>query len=274
LGLLVGIVFSRSRSQKHQRHETTIRDRDKTYDKSGQQNVRGNITVDYSENVIRDRRFETNQQQRTQNSIKNATWAAFIAASIYAAISAAIWLEMQSQTRIESLAQRPWIAIKEPLLIESLQFHGNIAKIALRHTIENVGRTPAIAKVSDEILPIAEWWGTRIGNCCREELEVVDTAWAVIPNYPMPYDVPKEFSIDSTMKDSKGNLKVQVIGCISYKITGSKEIWQTAFVGQISMKDKGVCPRPGFRFNIPVVDGETDPTNLCVVDLLMREPIY
>src|ERR1700722_15575704 len=68
--------------------------------------IRVRAEVRFTEPAERERRAEQEKQTSIQCWIARGTWAAFIAASIYAAISLLQWREMQTQT-VE--ANRAWI---------------------------------------------------------------------------------------------------------------------------------------------------------------------
>src|SRR5712671_4934879 len=57
-----------------------------------------NAVLSFDNETIRTAKTESTEQQKTQNSIKKATWGAVIAASIYALISLCIWYEMRQTT--------------------------------------------------------------------------------------------------------------------------------------------------------------------------------
>jgi hypothetical protein len=97
--------------------ESTMHHGDERERQSNQQKISGNMTVSYAEDVIRDLRTDSDENRAIQRSIRNATWAAFIAATAYASISVVILIEMRSQTttardQLES-SERPWIKITD-----------------------------------------------------------------------------------------------------------------------------------------------------------------
>ena len=81
--------------------------------------------VAFDDETVRDTKAQSERTHATQESIKNATWAALVAVSIYALITALMWCQMIKQNRIarEALQQstesfrideRAWIEI-EPI---------------------------------------------------------------------------------------------------------------------------------------------------------------
>jgi len=111
--------------------------------------------VSFDDETIRTTQAEAERQYTTQNSLKNATWAAFVAVSIYALITTLMWCQMIKQTRIASAAlrqstesfrvdERAWIEI-EP--IKGTLFYPRTEKIGAAFQypiyIRNVGKTVA-----------------------------------------------------------------------------------------------------------------------------------
>ncbi len=81
--------------------------------------------VSYDENTVADAKAQATSEHTTQESIKKATWAAFVAVAIYALITLFMWGQMIKQSRIasETLRQsaesfrtdeRAWVEI-EPI---------------------------------------------------------------------------------------------------------------------------------------------------------------
>lgn len=88
-----------------------------------------NVEVHFDEKTVRDSETQINRQHSTQESIKRATWCAFIAACIYAAIATWQLVEMRKATRAatsaaitasESLVldERAWISANTATLSE------------------------------------------------------------------------------------------------------------------------------------------------------------
>lgn len=79
--------------------------------------------VTFGDEEMKRTQAEANRQHRVQNSIKNATWSAFAAASIYAFISLLQWGQMLKQSQIASatlqrstesfrIDERAWVEIQ------------------------------------------------------------------------------------------------------------------------------------------------------------------
>jgi hypothetical protein len=111
--------------------------------------------VSFDDETIRTTQAEAKRQYTIQNSIKNATWAAFVAVFIYALITILMWRQMIKQTRIASAAlrqstesfrtdERAWIEI-EP--VKGTLFVPRTEKIGAAFQypvyIRNVGKTVA-----------------------------------------------------------------------------------------------------------------------------------
>jgi len=90
--------------------------------------------VSYDEKTVADTKAQSEREYATQKSIKNATWAAFMAVSIYALLTSLQWCEMRQTTKTtqDQLvllrdADRPWVAvdvsISSPLTFDSTGVH-------------------------------------------------------------------------------------------------------------------------------------------------------
>jgi hypothetical protein len=161
-GFFLGRSFSQSHSST-QEHVDTIRQTSETESQKRDENKRANVTVRDTEDVIRERRAEADRQYRIHNSIRKATWFAFLAATIYAGITLFIWGEMQKQTRIQRetyvASQRPWVKIKhrivKPLTFNTPAWQGPAASMTIEDTLENVGQTVALDVTSwEDIIPL------------------------------------------------------------------------------------------------------------------------
>jgi hypothetical protein len=259
---LAGVFSSRHGSKYPQEHMDTRHASHETERQGGQQNIRGNVAISYAEKVVQCHRAESNEQQRIQNSIRKATWATFIAASIYAGISLAIWCEMQHQTRIQRQvsvsSERPWITItitlEEPLHAHSaspgLTFNGDgTASLNAFIVVKNVGHS--IAKfiyVRPQMYP-------PVFDRLLTEPIVKQASWCENVRKETPIDLqlpslfPGEESIENftigmskqdiaaAVKDvafAKINAIVPVIyGCVNYKSDVFDGIHQTPFLYQL-----------------------------------------
>lgn len=111
--------------------------------------------VSYDQKTVADATAQDQRSRATQESIKKATWAAFYAVAIYAAITTCMWIAMKEQNRIaiktlrqsvESfrIDERAWIGI-EP--IKKSLFSARTAKIGADFQypiyIRNAGKTVA-----------------------------------------------------------------------------------------------------------------------------------
>ena len=76
--------------------------------------------VSYDQLTIRNAQTENDRNHATQESIKKATWFAFVAVSIYALITLAMWFQMIKQNRIArdalSQSEKQWKSQQVPWL--------------------------------------------------------------------------------------------------------------------------------------------------------------
>jgi hypothetical protein len=111
--------------------------------------------VSFDDETVRTTKAEADRQYRVQNTLKNATWSAFVAAAIYALISLLIWCQMIRQSRTASAAlrqstesfrvdERAWIEIEQikPVL-KAPASHSFGALFTYDIYPKNVGKTAA-----------------------------------------------------------------------------------------------------------------------------------
>jgi hypothetical protein len=166
-----------------EKHITTITNADRREQRQESPD-RIPVNVNSHEDVKRDQKANENRQYRVQNSLKRATWCAFIAASVYAAIAGFQSCEMRqateatkeaadaakqnastaaAQTELANkslqatidnfhLEQRAWVG---PLVINAEMVIGKPLIVAAK--FKNTGRTPAINVIPAGFLqPVTE----------------------------------------------------------------------------------------------------------------------
>ena len=112
--------------------------------------------VSYDELTVRNARGDSERSHSTQDSIKKATWYAFVAVTVYALVTLLMWFQMIKQSRIANAAlrqstesfridERAWIEF-ENVELKQLKFppqwHGG-QPIYLAATLKNYGKTEA-----------------------------------------------------------------------------------------------------------------------------------
>jgi hypothetical protein len=134
-GALAWAFFSRTRSENIQKNINTIRQTGKAEHQQGHQQISINVTVRDTEEVIRERQSEADRQYRVQNGIRKATWAAFVAASVYGAIAFLQWRDSHNNFRMD---ERAWLNI-EGKFPDTVQERDSIVS---QVRMENTGKTP------------------------------------------------------------------------------------------------------------------------------------
>lgn len=192
-----------------------------------------NAIISYDDKAIGD----TKKQQDTQKSIKNATWAAVIAAAIYAGISILIWCEMRIQTARNAEqfdeGMRPWV--KAELLAGPITFDDMGAKVSVSIKLTNVGHSPAL--------------NTYVPRPTILNQQAIANVNLIQRGLCAPYETPDPlndslgqiiFAGDATTKEFE-DLRIEskdlpsdtvlpwVIGCVVYKIGYSGQHRQTDF---------------------------------------------
>jgi hypothetical protein len=135
-----------------QEHSKTIHAAQEAQQEAGETRKPMPVIIAYDDQTIRDTKDENNRQHGTQNSIKNWTKVAVIAASIYAAIAALQWNEMRKATVAATSSattasdamhrgQRAYLVFHHATLVKPPK-----VKEELHATVdlENSGETPAV----------------------------------------------------------------------------------------------------------------------------------
>jgi hypothetical protein len=122
------------------------------------------VIVSLDDETVRSTQSEANRQHATQNSIRNATWTAVVAASIYALISLLIWCQMVKQSRIASAAlqqstesfrvgERAWVGVAG-IGVRDVAIDWSSVRVQI--DFKNAGRSPArdvTVKAGAKMLP-------------------------------------------------------------------------------------------------------------------------
>ena len=126
------------------------------------------VIVTYDDQTVRNTKDENDRQYITQNSIKNWTKVAVIAATIYAAIAALQWCEMRKATNAATTAanvaakqldvsERPWarigISLSGPLVIDR-----NGLKMTTKIVMQNSGNSPATTILMESRMRVSSGW--------------------------------------------------------------------------------------------------------------------
>jgi hypothetical protein len=219
--------------------------------------------VSFDDETIGRSQAEEGRKQATQESIKNAAWSAFGAATIYALISMLIWCQMIKQNRIATqaleVANRPWvsaaISMKSPLA-----FGPAGASTTVSFYLKNDGHTPAIGTryhASIVTLPEKTWSAVELRNAIKSECTSMDKYFFVgTPNiFPTLFpgdetsrDWPADIShagildglkiTDSGPMQHKGFVRLYVVACVDYQLSFQSDHHQTAYGVQLG------APRP------------------------------
>jgi hypothetical protein len=188
----------------------------------------------------RNRTTSDDRQYRVQNWIRWAAWSTFLAASVYAGITAYYasitrhqLKEMQTQTRIQRNAainqERAWIGLDETLKIDVLEIMPRL-KVESHYSIKNFGHGPAL-----KVMPSGWFWSDpkTLGNLAKSACDgAVAFATGTVPHTPdvtmpgpMGYTLFPDQSHTETIGspndpwqgDGEPNLKhFWFIGCVAY----------------------------------------------------------
>lgn len=209
------------------------------------------VIVSYDDKTAKDTKAEHAEEHKIQNSIKNWTIIAVIAAIIYATVAVFEWCEMQkatkAATRAAGVAQQQLDLSMRPWLMDELVSAGPIAPnadgevISFAIQLTNVGHTPAVnvnvmAKVvnsqgvadikqqQEELclpyknLPVSQTWGETIFPAPGKPL---------IKRFALTLG---KTELDKTLISlPRTTFLPNAIGCVDYTVSYSGEHHQIGF---------------------------------------------
>ncbi len=270
-GFFAWSLFSRPRSDKQQ-EINTIRQTGEAQNQERHQQISLNVTVRDTEEVIRERRADTDRQYSVQNSIRFAAWAAFIAASVYASISALQWRTAERQLE---LSERPWIKIVDlktlgnDSFIPALSFQGfghgpfpqgnKLVTFQIEVSMKNIGHSRALVSTDFEMF-LPPWKDNFEDIILAEEKRFCDASAKkevdkylvrlVFPDEPLKWGgatvkpvSPMIFSdtLARNPQDPSGNYILPiVVVCSNYRFQKSTTEYQTRAMFVISHEPTGI----------------------------------
>jgi hypothetical protein len=169
--------------------------------------IQVHATVSLDKQTIAEIAAQNKPSQTTQESIRNATWAAFYAVVVYAVVTALMWCAMIQQNKTASKAlrqstesfrmdERAWIEL-EPIK-PALIFKGNalISTAFICNVVpKNVGKTVArdITVKADPVMAADGWDENPQSMRMNQDEELLDKfKWSgtnnpvIVPANPMP----------------------------------------------------------------------------------------
>ena len=220
-------------SQSIEKHAKTIH---AASERDEQENKVNKVRLDnisaQDEHAERDRKTKEERQYRVQNSIRKATWSAFIAASIYAGIAALQWCATRDANQLAkkalSVQTRPWIGIEVGAddIRATLDEHRppKFFSAKVHYRIHNYGSSPAL-RVAHSFVPAPDTGPARYPNefACGEAKRIsrdrFEIAASVFPNQEVPQDGQtsnQEVQVFPNTKTPNTFFNAGVIGCIAY----------------------------------------------------------
>ena len=213
--------------------------------------------ISFDDETIRSTTTESERQHRTQNSIKKAAWAAFVAATIYALIASLQWREMRKTTKASEDqlalmrdADRPWIDI-DIFITSPLTYNGNAVGAAFTFVPTNIGRSPAQnISINPTLKPafmFDDLHEIQKGLCDKAAtgLGMASLKYTLFPGHHYNQPVGMGLSIDDIDSHSgklptgvvDDTIPVALVGCVDYTYESSNLHHQTTFAFDILMKD-------------------------------------
>lgn len=207
--------------------------------------------VSFDDKAVADAKTQAEREHSTQESIKNATWLAFVAVAIYALITLGVWFQMIKQNRIASAAlsqaekqwkaqQRPWVGLFGSVELPSQPrfqvFPANPPKhtgieLAASFKIKNFGPSPAFRTASKvEVLAT--------GNDLKLPQFQMETACAMADGsgekegsviFPSGEITANFETISGNQIELNYIRRIWVMACTSYQEGMSKSIHQSKF---------------------------------------------
>src|SRR6266446_3474094 len=107
-----------------------------------QQTANPPITVRFPDDVLRKSQAENDRQYSVHNSIRWATWLAFVAATIYGFIAYFQWQDSHDNFVVN---QRAWIGADRPVEVNSIVLAAERGKVTYIITIKNFGNSVALS---------------------------------------------------------------------------------------------------------------------------------
>jgi len=222
--------------------------------------------VSYDQKTVTDAATQDERSHTTQESIKNATWAAFYAVAAYAVITTFMWLSMIEQNRIGRVSlnqsqmqwneqQRPWVGPqgnveipKTPIFqVFSATPDDTAIDLAVTVKIKNVGLSPAF-EASWDIQPHLSGNDLTLPQlpmkmaCVSAEGKSNDgNGNLILPGGEMGIEAGSETVMAQQIKLSNVR-RVWIVGCIVYKDRAKQLIHHTKFWIMSSMIPENATP--------------------------------
>jgi hypothetical protein len=251
MGFFKIVAWARKIQRRIHEYAESIRDRDQK--ERNQQlpsdkpiEVRGTITLD--EKTMANFAAQNQSNNPTQESIKNATWAAFYAVVVYAVVTTLMWCSMREQNRLtkETIKQadtqwnaqnRPWvgngeIGFKQPPVFLIYPQNGILGRTQFDFEpdipIKNVGTAPAfhvytsfVATVTKEIAAPPNL-ATMMETACQGADNTAKNVGGVLfPNSPETRTgFPEALEIPLQLTEVR---RIWINVCVAYSGRGSGE---------------------------------------------------
>jgi hypothetical protein len=224
--------------------------------------VKVEAVVSFDDKTVADTKSENERNHATQEGIRNATWSAVVAASIYALITIGVWCEMrkttktsQGQLAVMQDSNRPWVKVEvsasiypSPIPTAPLSFNSaERANLPITFRLTNIGNSVAtdvsirekdlaLSFVDDGQRPFKEQ-----EDLCKPERKA-GVVYTLFPKEEQTEGTSAAFDATTVTypKDgSFGTFKLGkpivplVIGCVIYKYAFSDVPHQTGFIFQM-----------------------------------------
>jgi hypothetical protein len=214
--------------------------------------------VSYDEKTVADAKAQAKSEHATQESIKKATWAAFVAVSIYALITLGMWYEMRkttqaAQTQLSLMrdADRPWIDV-DIFITSPLTYDGKAVRMEFTIVPTDIGRSPAQnISINPKLTP--EFMGDdlreiqkRLCDSAATKNGMASLQYVLFPGHhysqPVGLDMSAEDINSHWGKQPPGfgspdPIPIALVGCLDYTYESSDRHHQTAFAVDVLMKD-------------------------------------
>jgi hypothetical protein len=200
-----------------------------------------------------ERQAEKKRDRRPQWGLLVVNVLTLAAVVFYACVTYKMWCEMQEQTHTShrqlEAEQRPWLSLAGLRMTGPLTFDANGANISVQYQLKNTGHSPAMQVWLESELYVESRFGldarAERGRLCDKIVEQ-ETPSFNIGETIFPGDdfvrqwnlqAPKA-SIDESRSQLGGIFALDVVACVAYRSSFSKDTYYTGLQVSLNRFDK------------------------------------
>jgi hypothetical protein len=200
-----------------------------------------------------ERQTEKQRDRRPQWGLLVVNVLTLIAVVFYACVTYKMWCEMQEQSRTShrqlEAEQRPWLALAGLRMTGPLTFDANGANIPIQYQLKNTGHSPAMQVWLESELYVESRFGLdaraerdRLCNkIVGQETPSFNIGETIFPgdDFARQWNLqaPKSL-IDESRKQLGGVFALDVIACVAYRSSFSRDTYYTGLQVSLNRFDK------------------------------------